>query len=231
MSTVEQQRAQEGPSRTAVLRELRSRAGHVRVEELAGSVGLSLSAVRFHLDRLVADGLVRSSKEPRSTPGRPRVVYRAVPEEAVDDAAAYRRLSAVLAEALAVVGGAAAAESAGRGWASRLVADRAAAGVDPSDAAPGDPLAQVLRILDDGGLAPRVVEGGRSLELHRCPFEALMAEHSAAVCSVHRGMLAQLPRSLGDRHELELVPRPAAGSPCRVRIRPSRPQAADCRRR
>jgi predicted ArsR family transcriptional regulator len=117
-------RIADGSSRAGVLKVLRDRADLVRVEDLADAVNLSLSAVRFHLERLIADGLVRTTKEPRLTPGRPRVMYQAVPEEAVDDAAAYRRLASLLADELAENGGVLAAESAGRTWARQAAGPR-----------------------------------------------------------------------------------------------------------
>src|SRR5512142_1962190 len=94
-------RIADGSSRAGVLKVLRDRRVLMRVEDLAEAGNLSLSAVRFHLDRLIAEGLVRTAKEPRQTPGRPRVMYQAVPEEAVDDGAAYRRLAMLLATELA----------------------------------------------------------------------------------------------------------------------------------
>lgn len=117
-------RLADGSSRAGVLKVLRDRGDLMRVEDLAEAVSLSLSAVRFHLDRLIADGLVRTSKEPRQTPGRPRVMYQAVPEEAVDDGAAYRHLAILLADELAGRGGAVAGEAAGRAWARQVLTVR-----------------------------------------------------------------------------------------------------------
>ena len=213
-------RIADGSSRAGVLKVLRDRRDLMRVEDLADAVSLSLSAVRFHLDRLIADGLVRTSKEPRQTPGRPRVMYQAVPVEAVDDGAAYRRLAMLLADELVGRGGALAGESAGRAWASSALAEReeraparlgdvpaaristegvrsrgsrgAAEVVDVPDC-----LNDLLTVLEDGGFSPRVVDEGWSVELHRCPFADLMPGQSEVVCSVHRGLMQSLPELAG----------------------------------
>ncbi|HEY6798358.1 MAG TPA: winged helix-turn-helix transcriptional regulator [Kineosporiaceae bacterium] len=219
-------RIADGSSRAAVLKVLRERGDLVKVEELAEAVSLSLSAVRFHLERLIADGLVRTAKEPRATPGRPRVMYLAVPEEAVDDAAAYRHLAALLADQLSDRGGAGAAEAAGRVWAEQVTA--AAVERRPTDpridpgALPGrvpDSLAGVLAVLEDGGFAPRLRDDGWTIELHRCPFAELMPEQSEMVCAVHRGLVRAIPELNGDRIPAVLFPVPDVEAPCVVRFR------------
>lgn len=232
-------RIADGSSRAGVLKVLRDRRVLMRVEDLAEAVNLSLSAVRFHLDRLIADGLVRTAKEPRQTPGRPRVMYQAVPEEAVDDGVAYRRLAMLLADELAGRGGATAAESAGRVWASRILAERdqrpsvrlgevpaARAPIEglPSHArasrgaseAPDVPdyLGDMLTVLEDGGFSPQVVDGGWAIELHRCPFADLMPGQSEVVCSVHRGLMQSLPELDGARDQARLEPSPERDGPC-----------------
>jgi len=237
MSTFDH-RVADGSSRAGVLKVLRERRDLVRVEELAEAVNLSLSAVRFHLERLIADGLVRTAKEPRLTPGRPRVVYQALPEEAVDEAAAYRRLAALLAAQLAHHGGVAAAEEAGRSWARSLpppaphpampparqgVANgRPGQGAGSSDATRAgtpDSLVDVLAVLDDGGFAPRVRDDGWTVELHRCPFADLMATQSEMVCSVHRGLVGAVPQVRGALDAAVLQPVPEADSPCVIHFR------------
>jgi len=213
-------RIADGSSRAGVLKVLRDRGDLVRVEELAGTVNLSLSAVRFHLERLIADGLVRTAKEPRLTPGRPRVMYQAVPEEAVDGAAAYRRLAALLADQLTGAGGAAAAERAGHTWAEQVVKP-AAARADavlpaPVGAAGPDSLQGVLDVLADGGFAPRVRDDGWTVELHRCPFAELMPSRSDVVCSVHRGLVEAIPGLQGHDDPAVLFPAPEGDAPCVV---------------
>lgn len=233
-------RIADGSSRAGVLKVLRDRRVLMRVEDLADAVNLSLSAVRFHLDRLIAEGLVRTAKEPRQTPGRPRVMYQAVPEEAVDDGAAYRRLAMLLADELAGRGGVPAAEAAGRAWAAKVLAERderppSRLGEFPAarvstEGLPGagrpsgrgqadavdlpDCLGDMMTVLEDGGFAPRVVDGGWGVELHRCPFADLMPGQSEVVCSVHKGLMQSLPELDGARDRVQLEPSPRRESPC-----------------
>ena len=87
-------------SRTRLLSTLRGADRAMRVDELCAALGLSANAVRFQLARLIAAGAVRDEHPPATGPGRPAVGYRAVPAEAVDDAAAYRSLARVLGDAL-----------------------------------------------------------------------------------------------------------------------------------
>lgn len=260
MNTLDHRLA-DGSSRAGVLRVLRSRGDLMRVEDLAEAVNLSLSAVRFHLDRLIADGLVRTSKEPRQTPGRPRVMYQAVPEEAVDDGAAYRHLAILLADELVGRGGAAAGEAAGRAWARQVFATRqwvAGGAADdgpvdgqrgtvggpttPSTTRPGLPaarsasgsatrrraqppaevhpdcLSDLMGVLEDGGFAPQVVDGGWAVELHRCPYADLMPGQSEVVCSVHRGLMQALPELAGTAARARLEPAPRSSAPCVLRF-------------
>ena len=62
-----------GSTRTAILDALK-RQGEARAEDLAASVGVTVSAMRQHLTSLAADGLV-AHREVRSGPGRPKHFY------------------------------------------------------------------------------------------------------------------------------------------------------------
>lgn len=211
-------RVADGSSRASVLSMLRERGDLVRVEDLADAVGLSLSAVRFHLERLITDGFVRTAKEPRLTPGRPRVMYQAVPAEAVDEAAAYRRLATLLAGELATLGGTAAAEHAGQVWARQLTPQRRSHSQLPEDAP--DSLPELMAVLEDGGFSPTVLDGGWTVELNRCPLAELMPDQSNVVCSVHKGLMQAIPEVKGAQSSVRLVPAPQTAGPCVLRFRP-----------
>ena len=99
-----------GAGRSAVLVALRDADRPLQVTEIVAAVGLGGGTVRFHLDRLLAEGLIRV--EPvRSTsrPGRPALSYRAQPPTATGAADAYRLLAGVLADQVATGGTAASA--------------------------------------------------------------------------------------------------------------------------
>jgi DeoR family transcriptional regulator, suf operon transcriptional repressor len=64
-------------TRDAMLTAIKKR-GEVRAEGLADALGITVSAVRQHLNALAADGLV-THREVRGGPGRPKHVYRLTP--------------------------------------------------------------------------------------------------------------------------------------------------------
>src|SRR5665811_235363 len=66
-----------GVSRVAVLEALRVNAGSLDVQTIAEQVGLHTNTVRAHLDQLIEAGLVESAVQERTTPGRPRLLFRA----------------------------------------------------------------------------------------------------------------------------------------------------------
>ena len=65
------------PTRRSILLLLK-KAGSARAEELAASLGLTVSALRQHLAALAADGLV-GHDEVRSGPGRPKHLFHLTP--------------------------------------------------------------------------------------------------------------------------------------------------------
>ena len=65
------------PLRRRVLDLIRAADHPVTVAELTGALGCNHNAVRQHLARLRAAGLVAESSEVRTTPGRPRLLYTA----------------------------------------------------------------------------------------------------------------------------------------------------------
>ncbi|MGV9992305.1 helix-turn-helix transcriptional regulator [Streptomyces sp. NPDC003374] len=108
--------------RAAVLQLLREADGPLGVAEVAERVGVHLNTARFHLDALAADGLAARGTAPRDEPGRPKVVYSAVPTEGPDGSRSFRLLSDIL---LGVVSASvedpvAAATRAGHSWGAYL---------------------------------------------------------------------------------------------------------------
>ena len=65
------------PTRRSILLLLK-KAGSARAEELADSLGLTVSALRQHLSALAADGLV-GHEQVRSGPGRPKHLFHLTP--------------------------------------------------------------------------------------------------------------------------------------------------------
>jgi len=206
-----------GVSRVAILEVLRAAPVALDVQVIAARVGLHPNTVRSHLDQLVDAGLVEGSAEVRTTPGRPRVLFRA--SSAAPGADSYKLLAGILASTIdagaaspaqgAPTPGSAAAE-AGRRWGRTVVAaDGPAPG--PVDAADG--VARIVALLDDVGFAPRISASPRAavpaagsrgreargtvIELHRCPFLDVAVEHSDVVCGVHLGLMQGALEQMG----------------------------------
>ena len=177
--------------------------------ELGAEVGLHVTTVRFHLDQLVAAGLVESAVRRDGGAGRPRKVYSLAPGSLDDvDARAevdhLRKLSGLLAQTLTegVAGHSMTPAEAGRRWAQEHVPPREVSA--PADT-PGrwlGKLAQMIDVLEEWGYTPevRTTDGGRTAEvtLAHCPFLDLARANPAVVCGIHRGLIAGSMAQLGE---------------------------------
>jgi predicted ArsR family transcriptional regulator len=188
------------PRRRAVLEALRTAAAPLGVAETAERIGVHPNTVRFHLDALVAEGLVERRVEEPSGPGRPRTVYAPCPGMDRGGTRGYRLLAQILLGGLAA-GGPEARETAmeaGRAWGRHLAdplppsrqptAERAAAGL--------------VALLDDLGFDPDPVGGGdgappESIRLRHCPFLELAEEYGQLVCPLHLGLMQGALAGLG----------------------------------
>lgn len=193
----ERDAARAGLSRRRLLGLLRESPGALGVQELAERTGLHPNTVRFHLERLVAEGLVTRSAEERSEPGRPRLEFSAVP---VPDPGRDRRNYQFLAEVLTghlagtAADPAATAREAGRVW-GRYLVDRPR----PFQRVPEETaMAQLLRILDEIGFAPALDPADRRRVLiAHCPFRELAGSHREVVCSIHLGLMGGALTEMG----------------------------------
>lgn len=177
--------------------------------ELAEHVGLHVTTVRFHLDQLVAAGLVEASFHRSGSAGRPRKIYAPVQGSLAEvdvagEADALRLLSSLLAGAFADSSGGATPTplEAGRRWAVEHVP------ADPASTparTPGEWLSKVGRMLDvlhEWGYTPEMStsDGGRTarLVLKDCPFLALAVDNPAVVCGIHRGLITGSMEQFGE---------------------------------
>jgi predicted ArsR family transcriptional regulator len=194
------------PQRRALYRFVVSRGDAVSKDEAAAAMGVARSVAAFHLDRLVADGLLttefrRLTGRQGPGAGRPAKLYRRAEREvavslparqydlaaallaaAVDDAT---RTSVPVADALTRV-----ANERGRELGNRA---RDAAGKRPSRRALID---GAVTVLGEQGYEP-VVEG-REVALANCPFHALVDEQRDLVCGMNRDLLCGMTEALGD---------------------------------
>jgi predicted ArsR family transcriptional regulator len=170
-------------------------------EAAAEAVGVAVHTAKFHLDRMVADGLLeveyrRLTGRTGPGAGRPAKLYRrsgrdfsvSLPERH------YDLLSDVLADA---------AEAS---VARRLPIDEVAPevahrhgellGVEWADHAGSElPLELLAKALDDVGYEPRLVD--EQLVLENCPFDRVAREHTALVCGLNVDFVRGVVDGLG----------------------------------
>jgi len=177
--------------------------------QLGAEVGLHVTTMRFHLDRLVAAGVVEASLVRPGGAGRPRKVYALAAGSLHDvDARAevdhLRMLSGLLARTVGegVSGHSITPVEAGRRWAKEHIAPELAS--PPADS-PGrwlGKLAQMIDLLQEWGYTPelRTSEGGRVAEvtLAHCPFLDLARANPVVVCGIHRGLIGGSLAQLGE---------------------------------
>lgn len=182
-------RALADASRVAILEELQ-RSAPLDASQLAERLGLHHNTVRSHLEILANAGLVAGEADKREGPGRPRVVYRAVAQDAApEEQSGFRLLAHILASYLAASSPdpEASAVDAGRAW-GRYLVERPApfARVSPEAA-----LERTTALLERLGFAPELVgkDSVRRILLHRCPFRDLATTHPEIACSVHLGLI------------------------------------------
>ena len=209
------------PTRRALYLYVRDQGAAVSRAEAAAGVGVPRHQAKFHLDRLVDDGLLEvefARRTGRRGPGagRPAKLYRrgsrelavTLPERR------YELAGQLMARAIA--------DARGTGQPATEALDRAArdrgreladlavqeAGDSPSHAAL---LAAVRATLDEEGDQTRRDPAG--LALATCPFHALAAEHTALICGMNLAIMEGLLDRLGGLG-LAAVLDPADGRCC-----------------
>ena len=204
--------------------------------ELAAKLGLHVTTIRFHLDRLVAGGLVSSVLRAGQV-GRPRKVYRFRPRTtaATGSGQAYRALAELLAESWGSGGAAESVspEQAGERWVLRH-ADLLQGDVLPAGT-PGAWIGKVGRTVDllsRWGYTPelRTSDDGRTAELTLldCPFLPLAETNTDVVCGVHRGLLRGAMKAVGEPDtEVSLHPFVGPGRCLATLTRPHLPHPAE----
>ena len=189
-----------GPTRRRVLAHLQEVADPQPTESLAGALGLHPNTVRFHLDALLREGLVRKVTERRGLQGRPRALFTAAPtgrsvtdlpyRALVDALLAYVRTSEDPQHPLA--------EEIGEAWGRSLVGAAQTTSTD-----------SLVDVVNGLGLTSRLVigDGVDRLEIVRCPFRELTRHGDATVCRIHLGMMrGYLAADGADRTVSELRP-------------------------
>lgn len=204
-----------------MLRLIRAERDGIGVRALSESTGMHENTIRFHLRRLLEDGVVERRPVPAGVPGRPPLLFVATHGLGHEGPANYALIAQVLTQGLAERGADAveAATEFGRQWGRSRgeLAQKAdaASGTDVTDGRGGtggaggtsreQALATVLRVLAETGFEPDVVgpavgagESGEAVvQVHNCPFRLLAEEDQAVPCGVHRGIMEGVLEGVG----------------------------------
>jgi predicted ArsR family transcriptional regulator len=194
------------PLRRALYQFVVHKGGAVSKDDAATALGVARSVAAFHLERLVADGLLttefrRLSGRQGPGAGRPAKLYRraeremsvSLPARQYDLAATL--LAAAVSEAMRSkepVGTTLSRIAAARG---REFGERArgAAGTRPTRLRL---LSAALHVLEEQGYEPRQL--GNEVVLANCPFHALVDEQRELVCGMNRDLLGGMCDATGD---------------------------------
>jgi predicted ArsR family transcriptional regulator len=221
------------PVRRALYEHVAGRDDAVDRDEAAGATGIGRPLAAFHLDRLVAAGLLEVEyrrRNGRSGPGagRPAKFYRPTPGLTVElslPARRYKLAAQIFAEGLdrrpdeparEQVRAAARERGAalGRNTATHRRPDSSRAGARRPRSAVWT---RLVGVLEAEGFEPQ--EDGGEIRLRNCPFDVLVAEHRGLTCSMNLALLEGVVSGVGNAG-LKAVARPTDGSCC-VRFVPS----------
>src|SRR6185312_10204161 len=194
------------PQRRALYRFVVSRGDAVSKDEAATALGVARTVAAFHLDRLVADGLLttefrRLTGRQGPGAGRPAKLYRRAEREVSVSLPArqYDLAAGLLAAAVkqATETGTPVAETLTRVATERgrELGERAVehAGKRPSRRALVN---AAMSVLDEQGYEPRAA--GDEVVLGNCPFHALVDEQRDLVCGMNLDLLRGMAAAVGD---------------------------------
>jgi predicted ArsR family transcriptional regulator len=210
------------PARRALYFYVAAQPGLVSRDEAAAGAGVPRHTAKFHLDKLVDEGLLetefrRLSGRGGPGAGRPSKLYRRSARQVTLSLPQRHYELAAQILARAVVDAARDGEPVLD--AVRRVADdagrRLAAARPRGSEAHAAALAEVASLLAAHGYEPRVHDD--VIVLVNCPFYALAAEHTALVCDMNLHLITTLIDELGHRDlRAELDPAPGR---CCVKLR------------
>ena len=193
------------PIRRQLYRYVCSEAEPVSRDQAAEALGIARHQVKFHLDRLEAEGLletdyVRLTGRAGPGAGRPAKRYRRGSGEfaVAVPAREYELAGDIMAEAItdAISNGTPIAEAVRQAAATH---GRAIAGgaVRPSHTT-DDAVSRIVSLLSEHGYEPR--RTGDTLALANCPFRALARTHTQLVCQINHALIAALVGSIAPDH-------------------------------
>lgn len=208
----EEARALGDPTRHAIFRLLVDRDEALGVSEINEHFDLNHNAIRQHLAKLIAAGLVIETRGEVTGPGRPRHVYYVNPPVAGRWGAVnpYESLSHMLAE---IITSGDAPEEVGRRSGVAIAAETVSR--------TGDPVSSLIEVMSRQGFEPTIESEEDADEteivLHHCPFESTAEGARDTVCSLHLGLAEGLVDDSGLRIG-ELMARDPKSAECRLRV-------------
>ncbi|HEX7167335.1 MAG TPA: helix-turn-helix domain-containing protein [Acidimicrobiales bacterium] len=204
----QQARALGDPTRHAIFRSIAAARAPVGVADLNREFPLNHNAIRQHLAKLVAAGLVVGRTSPPPSRGRPRLEYEIHPAVGGrwGTSGPYERLGRLLVE---IIRSGRAAVDVGRGAAPQF---RVA---EPS----GDAVADLGAAMARQGFDPevRAVRSGAEVVLHTCPFASVALADRHTVCALHLGIAEGLTEH-SDVKVTGLVAYDPRKAECRIRL-------------
>lgn len=209
--------------RAALFEYARDSAAPVTRESAANAVGISRKLAAFHLDRLVAAGLLEADVEPVRRVGRAPKIYR-VSQRAVAVSVPQRQ-HAMLAEILldAVLyerKGERAVDSAARAARKRGVA----AGSEckrPGRMGAERALTTIADTLGHQGYEP--LRNSDLIRLRNCPFHPMAADQPALVCGLNHALICGVIEGLAAPTSVHAVLAPGEDGCCvQIRVAESR---------
>jgi len=210
-----------GGRRTHIIQLLRDTRTPLSVPQVAEAVGVHVNTARFHLESLVDSGLAQRSQQPRSTPGRPRVLYvGTLPNQTHERAQGYRLLAETLTQTVQkhFPEPSRTLYDVGLMWGHRL----AELNMDVPESE-SDRIDLLISKLDALWFAPELVarndagaftssidesewdeakttagkDADHAVIFHHCPFVNVAEQDSTAVCSLHAGLMNGLLDEMG----------------------------------
>jgi predicted ArsR family transcriptional regulator len=184
-------------------------------DQAAAGIDVARHTAKFHLDKLVTDGLLttefrRLSGRRGPGAGRPAKLYRRAPGEVTVSLPErrYDLAGGLMAQAIdsSVADGtpvvealneAAAAFGAALGEQARKAAE--------STAGPDSSRAAVCQVLVASGYEPHLHDD--TILLRNCPFHALAKEHTTLVCGMNLALIKAVTDGVSDRVDSSLTPR------------------------
>lgn len=210
------------PIRRSLYRFVSEQPDAVSRDQAADGVDLPRHTVKFHLERLVSEGLLvpefrRLTGRTGPGAGRPAKLYRRVQREISVSVPArrYDLAGQLLADAMQrTIDGTPVLDAA-----AAAVRHAARSVVERSSSRTREPLRRLRAVLADIGYEPHEADG--TVTLRNCPFSRLVDDHQPLVCGLNQDFVAALAREVGCDAEVSATGPDRGG--CCARVEASRP--------